>query len=196
MLLWLFFRPAHAFEDLAEKRPTPEAVFFRLVLWMALIPPLAAWAGSKLFGWRLGAGDPIYIPDAKLALICLSYFFAMLFGLLSSARVSQWMSATYSARRSYGIHLALISIVAAPLVVGSLIHLFPNVFVNLVVLVPALIWSMYLLYAGLPVVLKVSPERGMLMASSLIGYLLVAFVSLLGLTVYLWVLGIGPRVGV
>jgi hypothetical protein len=36
----------------------------------------------------------------------------------------------------------------------------------------------------------------MLMASSLIGYLLVAAVSLLGLTAYLWVIGVGPRVGV
>ena len=195
-LLWLFFRPKHAFADLAEKRPTGPAVFFRLVLWMALIPPLAAYFGTKLFGWRLGDGDPIFIPDTPLLYICISYFIAMLFGFLSSALVAQWMASTYGARLSFGIHLALISIVAAPLIVGSLIHLYPQVFVNILVLVPALIWSMYLLYAGLPVVLKISPERGMLMASSLIGYLLVAAVSLLGITAYLWVIGIGPRVGV
>ena len=83
-----------------------------------------------------------------------------------------------------------------PLVVGSVIHLFPHVFVNIVVLIPVLCWSMYLLYKGLPVVLKISPERGMLMASALIGYLLVAAVSLLGVTVALWGGGIGPSIGV
>jgi len=57
-------------------------------------------------------------------------------------------------------------------------------------------WSMYLLYSGLPVILKISPERGMLMASALIGYLLVALVSLLGLTVALWSGGMGPSLGV
>jgi hypothetical protein len=36
----------------------------------------------------------------------------------------------------------------------------------------------------------------MLMASSLIGYLLVAAVSLLGITVALWSAGLGPRLGV
>jgi hypothetical protein len=36
----------------------------------------------------------------------------------------------------------------------------------------------------------------MLMASSLIGYLLVAAVSLLGLTVGLWGSGIGPLIGI
>jgi hypothetical protein len=70
------------------------------------------------------------------------------------------------------------------------------VFINVLVLIPTLIWSMYLLYKGLPVVLKISPERGMLMASALIGYLLVALVSLLGLTVALWGRGIGPSLGV
>ena len=61
-------------------------------------------------------------------------------------------------------------------------------------LVPTLIWSMYLLYRGLPIVLKTDPARGMLMASSLIAYLLVAWVSLLGITVVLWSRGIGPRI--
>ena len=106
------------------------------------------------------------------------------------------MAATYGARLSLGIHYALMTIVGAPLVVGSIIHLYPHVFINIMVLVPALIWSMYLLYKGLPIVLRISPERGMLMASSLIAYLLVAAVSLLGVTVALWGRGFGPAVGI
>ena len=82
------------------------------------------------------------------------------------------------------------------MVVGSVFHLFPHVFINILVLIPAVMWSMYLLYKGLPIVLKISPERGMLMASALIGYLLVAVVSLLGLTVALWSRGMGPSIGV
>jgi hypothetical protein len=66
--------------------------------------------------------------------------------------------------------------------------------INLLVLVPMLIWSLYLLYWGLPIALKTNRERGMLMASSLVAFLLVAAVSLLGLTVVLWTYGIGPRI--
>jgi len=44
------------------------------------------------------------------------------------------------------------------------------------------------------VVMKIPPERGMLMSSSLVGWLLVAFVSLLGLSAALWTYGIGPNV--
>ena len=42
--------------------------------------------------------------------------------------------------------------------------------------------------------LKTDPALGMLMASSLVAYLLVAWVTLLGITVVLWSHGIGPRV--
>ena len=106
------------------------------------------------------------------------------------------MSKTYGARHNLGVHLALITIVGAPLALASVMHLYPDVFLNILVFVPAVILSMSLLYKGLPIMLRTTPEQGMLMASSLIGYLLVAFVSLLGITVVLWIYGLGPTLGV
>lgn len=197
---WLVFRillqPSAAFHELSDIRPDPYSVFFRYIVPLAAIPPVFAFIGASVFGWRLGAADPLYMDSGELLVISIAYFFALLFGLVSSAVIAQWMATTYDARHSLGIHFAIVTIIAAPLCVGSVIHLFPHVFVNIVVLIPALIWSMFLLYRGLPIVLRISPERGMLMASSLIGYLLVAAVSLLGLTVALWGRGIGPSIGV
>ena len=192
----LLFQPTAVFEELSDTRPDPHSVFFKYVIWLALAPPLFAYIGASNFGWRVGAATPLYLPADSLAIVSIIYFFALLFGFVSTALVAQSMAATYGARHSLGIHFALVTIIAAPLAVGSSIHLFPHVFVNVLVLIPTLIWSMYLLYKGLPVVLKISPERGMLMASALIGYLLVALVSLLGLTVALWGRGIGPSLGV
>ena len=192
----LLFRPTAVFEELSDTRPEPHSVFFKYVIWLAAAPPLFSYIGAANFGWRIGAATPLFMSADSLVFMSLAYFFVLLFGFVSTALVAQWMASTYGARSSLGIHFALVTIIAAPLAVGSIIHLYPHVFVNVLVLIPTLIWCMFLLYRGLPVVLKISPERGMLMASALIGYLLVALVSLLGLTMALWARGIGPSLGV
>jgi hypothetical protein len=196
LIVTLLLKPSAAFEGLSMTRPSSHAVFFRLALWLVLLPPVFAFIGSSTFGWRLGGVEPLFFSTGTSLIISIAYFLALLVGFVSSAIVSQWMATTYGARASLGIHFALIAIVGSPLAVGSIIHLFPHVFINILVLVPTVMWSMYLLYRGLPIVLRISPERGMLMASSLIGYLLVAAVSLLGITAFLWSHGIGPRVGI
>jgi Yip1 domain len=190
----ILFSPNAVFQAVANESPPAGRVFFRIALWLGLLPPLFAYFGTLKFGWRLGV-EPVYLPQSTVLAICIAYFGALLFGFLSSAVIARWMAATYDANTSLGRCLALMAIVGAPLAVGSVVHLFPHAFLNVLVLVPVLIWCMYLLYRGLPIVLATGPNRGMLMASALIAYLLVALVSLLGFTVALWGSGIGPRLG-
>ncbi len=192
----LLFRPNRMFRELAQSRLSATDVFFKLAIWLGLLPPVFAYIGASLFGWRIGAIEPLYLPAGTLLAVSIAYYAALLFGFVSTALVSQWMAATYGATDSLGTHFALVLVVGAPLMIGSIIHLYPHAFINVLVLVPVLIWSMFLLYRGLPVVLGISPERGMLMASALIAYLLVAMVSLLGITVALWGQGLGPDLGI
>jgi len=196
MLFHLLFRPQSVFSELADAKLSASNVFFKMAIWLGLFPPLFAYIGASLFGWRLGAVEPLYLPSSILLAVSIMYYITLLFGFVSTALVSQWMASTYGATDSLGTHFALVLVVGAPLMVGSIIHLYPHAFINVLVLVPVLIWSMFLLYRGLPVILGTGPERGMLMASALIGYLLVALVSLLGLTVVLWGYGVGPALGI
>jgi Yip1 domain len=193
-LAMVLFKPRAVFDALAAAEPSAAKVFFGFALWIGLLPPLFAYIGTMKFGWRLGV-EPVFLPESTVLAISAAYFLALLLGFLSSAAVARWMAITYDASQSLGRCFALMAIVGAPLAVGSVIHLYPHVFINILVLVPALIWSMYLLYRGLPVVLQTGPNRGMLMASALIAYLLVAAVSLLGVTVALWGSGLGPPIG-
>lgn len=190
----VLIRPTALFTELARHSPSAFDAFFRFALWLALCPPVFAYIGAVNFGWRLGV-EPIELPARVVLAISAAYFVVLLVGILSSALISRWMSSTYGAVEQLGAHIGLIAIVGAPLAVGSVMHLYPQAFYNVLVLVPILIWSMYLLYRGLPIVLRTTPERGMLMASALIAYLLVAWVSLLCLMVVLWNYGLGPTLG-
>ena len=197
---YLFFRtlyePKVTFEVLAESDPSAWKVFSGYSVWLLLLPPVFSWIGAYNFGWRLGAAEPLMLATSTLTLISIAYFLTLLFGFYTTAVISRWMAATYGASSSFGRHAALITIVGQPLAIASVAHLFPNVFFNVLVMIPTMLWSMYLLYSGIPIALETPPERGMLMASSLVGWLLVAAVSLLGLTMGLWTAGLGPALGV
>ncbi|MDH7943568.1 Yip1 family protein [Pseudohongiella sp. SYSU M77423] len=188
--------PRETCRQLSSSEPGALTILFRYAIWLLLMPPVFAWLGAYQFGWRLGADEPLMLPASSLALISAGYFAALVFGFVSTALISQWMATTYGANRHLGRHFAFVTMVGAPLAFASLAHLFPHVFLNVVILIPAMMWSMYLLYSGIATVLETVPERGMLMASALVGWLLVAAVSLLGLSMWLWVAGIGPSLGV
>jgi len=185
--------PAGAIANIAADPPSGARVFFGAALWLGLLPPLFAAIGTTTFGWRLGV-DPLFLSAETVVTISLAYFALLLFGFVSTAVVVRWMAHTYGADVSWSRSFSLVTLVGAPLAVGSIFHLYPNAFLNVLVLVPTLIWSMYLLYRGLPTIMNTDPGRGMLMASSLIAYLLVSWVTLLGITAVLWSRGVGPHV--
>lgn len=193
-LFTLLFDPARIFRELAgAERPRIRAIQ-RYLPPLLLIPPACAALGGIVFGWRLGAPEPLYLDTAQAVTVSLLYLIALCFGFFSTVALARWMGVTYGAEGSYRVYVALFTVVCAPLAVASLAHLFPHVFFNVLVMIPAVIWSMGLLYRGLPVVLHIPPERGMLMSSALVGWLLVAAVSLLGISAGLWTAGLGPAI--
>ena len=185
--------PYAAMADLGENPPSSARVFFGAALWLGLCPPLFAFVGTTVFGWRLGV-EPLFLPRSTIAAISAAYFVLLLVGLLSTALVARWMAVTYAADTSFSRCLVLVTLVGTPLALGSVVHLYPDAYVNVVVLVAALTWSMFFLYRGLPIILKTDPARGMMMASFLVAYVLISWVTLLCVTAVLWGLGIGPRI--
>lgn len=161
---------------------------------LLLLPPTCAAIGGVLFGWRLGTSAPLYLGAGQTITVSLLYLLALCFGFFSTVLLARWMGRTYGATAPLEVYVAFFTVVSAPLAVASLAHLFPHVFFNILGMIPALIWSMTLLYRGLPAVLHIPPERGMLMSSALVGWLLVAAVSLLGISAGLWTAGLGPAI--
>jgi hypothetical protein len=188
--------PGQVLREIASDEQGDSLSLLPLSLMLLALPPLFAAIGGSLFGWQLGTPQPLLLTVEQAILISMLYWLLLCFGFFSTVLLARWMGGTYGAEASPTQYLSLFTVVCAPLAIASVAHLYPNVFFNVIVMLPAVIWSMLLLYRGLPVVLHISGERGMLMASAIVGWLLVALVSLLGLSVGLWTIGIGPSVGV
>lgn len=197
MLIKVLHSPSEVFREIAQGNAKVIGAVQRLTFLLVLLPPVFAWVGSTYFGWRLGGGDPLYFDDTTRIIISFFYADALILGYVTTVLIARWMAKTYGGENvSTESLFALFTVVVAPLSIASVAHLYPQVFFNLLVLIPSILWAITLLYRGLPIVMKIPPERGMLMSSSLVGWLLVAFVSLLGISAGLWTYGIGPNIGV
>lgn len=191
-----FFAPGKVFAVIAESPPAPRDVFLKYALWVGLVPPVCAFVGATLFGWRLGAGEPVVFPAKTAFAICAAYYLALLAGFALAAKVALWMRAAYAEDAQPGQCWALVAVVGTPMAAGGVLHLYPSAVLNVAALTPAFLWSVYLLYTGLPVVLKNGPERGMLMASAIMGFALTALAAFMTLIMILWVHGFGPTLGI
>ena len=191
-----FFAPQEVFALVAESPPRPAEVMLKYALWIGLIPPVSAFFGATVFGWRLGAGEPVVFPAATALAMCAAYYLALLAGFALAARVALWMRPNYAEEARDGQCWALIAVVGTPMALGGVFHLYPSAVLNVAVLTPAFLWSAFLLYTGLPIVLKNGPERGMLMASAILGFVLTALAAFMTLVMILWVHGFGPVLGI
>jgi hypothetical protein len=63
---------------------------------------------------------------------------------------------------------------------------------NLVIGIPILGYTVYLFYAGVPIMMEIPKERGFLFSSAVVAFGLVALVALLAVTVILWGMGFEP----
>jgi len=163
-----------------------------LVVVLALIPPVCGYIGTTVYGWQIGAGDPIKLTNQSAGLIALLYFGAIVVGINIVAMAIQWMGQTYETNVPFKNALALASFCAVPLLLIGVFEIYPVLWFNFLIGLLALAVSVRLLYSGVPIVLGVSKERGFLYASAILAFGLVALVALLAITVFLWGIGIEP----
>ena len=190
--LGLLFHPGSGWQAIRERHYSAAQVFFGHTLPFALIAPLCGYYGTTRTGWQLGSGSPMKLtPDSALQ-ISLLYFLAMLLATLSVAWAVHWMARTYDAKQDFAAGLCLASLTATPLFLVGLVQLQPELWLNLLLGLPALAMSVALFYNGVPVMLEISRERAFLFATAMLGFGLVALVALIAVTVLLWGAGFAP----
>ena len=101
------------------------------------------------------------------------------------------MGQTYGASQTLDRCYALASFTATPLFLVGLIHLYPLLWLDLLVGLPALAYTVYLFFAGVPRMMEIPPERGFLFSCAVMAFGLVALVALLVASVLLWSQGAG-----
>ncbi len=184
--------PDKEWEAIREDHESAGKLYLSHVLLLALIPAAAAYYGTTEVGWRIGDGELVMLSQNSAAQLCILFYVAMLSGIYLIGKFIDFFSMTYGVDGSEHNGVVLAAYTATPLFLVGIIAVYPVLWVNMLAGVIAVCWSVYLLYEGLPILMKIPEERGFMFATSILTVGLVMLVGLLAISVVIWSVGIGP----
>jgi hypothetical protein len=124
--------------------------------------------------------------------IAILFYLVMVSSVAIIGYFIHWMSETYGADSSITKGILIVSICATPLFIAGAVGFYPILWLDMILGVFALSWSTYLLYTGIPVIMRIPETRGFLFASAVVGIAFIIFICLLVATVMLWEWGASP----
>jgi len=189
----ILFRPTRAWQAIANDADSAAKTLLTHTAPSALVPAASWYYGVTQVGWSFGHSAVQKIAPSSAATICALFYLAMIGGVVFLGYMVHWMAATYgAARSSFARGVAVVSFTATPFFLAGFLGLHPSLWVDLGVGVLVALHCIYLLYAGVPIVMGVAPERGFLFASAVIAIALVGVVASMGGTAILWDFGAEP----
>lgn len=189
--IWgLFAHPADEWTTINKERGSVAKSLD--VLFLAAIPAVSGYIGTTRVGWQIGARDVVKLTDESALTVAILFYITMLVGVLAIGVTIRWMGQTYNAKQPLTQCITLAAYTATPLFLIGIMMLYPILWLNFLVGLPALAYTVYLLYTGLPIMMGISKERGFLFSSAVLAVGLVMLVGLLAASVILWSWGVGP----
>lgn len=187
----LFTQPVKAWHSIRERNMSAQGAL-GLTLILAAIPSVSGYIGTTRFGWQVGGSVPVRLTADSAALIAVIYYVVLVVAVYSVAWMIRWMGQTYGADQPFRRCLVLAVFIPVPLFLTGLMQLYPLLWLNLIVGIPATAYTVFLLYIGIPIMMEISVERGFLFASAVLAFGMVGLVGVLAASVILWGIGIGP----
>ena len=192
-VLGLLINPKKEWQEIRTEDKSIAACYLELVLILALIPPFASYVGTTYIGWQIGWEEPVKLTTSSALPIAVLYYLAILVAIFVVGKAIHWMANTYGAEPTLAQCVRLAAFTATPLLLLGVMQFYPVLWLNFLVGLVALAYTVYLLYTGVPIMMDISQERGFLFSSAVVTFGLVAFVAMLAITVILWGSGIAPE---
>lgn len=188
----LFSHPQEEWESIRDEPCTVTMCYLRHVLILAAIPAVSAYIGAVQVGWSVGTQEVIRLTSASALPIAAAFYLAMLAAVYVVGRLVHWMAQTFGAETTLNQSIVLVTYTGTPLFLVGVVALYPMPWLNMLFGIVALLYTVYLLYTGVPVVMKITKEQGFLFSSAVLTVGMVTLVGMLAVTVILWGLGLGP----
>jgi hypothetical protein len=191
--IWgLYAHPKEEWQTIEQRH---ESLSYSLIhiLIVALIPSICGYYAAAHIGWSIGSGELIKLTEQSALYMAVAMYGAIVVGVFGLAYLIQWMATTFDAKPTFTQALELAAYTSTPLLMVGLAALFPVLWVVVIAGLGALWYSIYLLYSGVPIIMKIPEEKGFIYASSVVTCGLILLVTILAATAILWTMGFGPE---
>lgn len=194
--LGIMTHPDAEWAAIRKQKSSFRQVFLSHVPFLAAIPALASFFGLTQVGWSIGDGAVVKLTVNSALSLCALTYVALLAGVYVLGEFINWMAKTYGVegdeeRRHYS-GTALAVYITTPLMLAGAVTAYPMLWLNVVVIMAAVAYSVYLIYEGVPILMSLDKERAFMYSSSILTIGLVLMVSAMIATVIIWGMGLGP----
>ena len=189
----LLLRPSKQWRVVAQ---LPEKSRNVLVLYpciFALLPAIAWYYGTSQVGWTTGLqGNVVRLTVESAFQISVLFYLVMVGSVAIIGFFIHWMSKTYGAESTVSKGIVIAGLTATPLFITGLVGFYPTLWLDLLIGVVAISWSVYLMYLGIPIMMKIPEERGFLFSSAVLAIAMVVLVSIMVVSILAWDYGAAP----
>ena len=190
--LWgIYTHPKEEWHTIDERH---ESYFYALshISIIALIPAIVGYYSAAHLGWSVGVGDVIKLTKQSAMTMAIGMYFGLIAGVVALAILAHELAKAFDSNPTYTQSLELAAYTATPLFMVGFAALYPVLWFVMLVGVVGLSYSVYLLYAGVPIMMHIPEEKGFIYSSSVVTCGLVLLVILMTGSVLLWGMGMGP----
>lgn len=192
--LGMFTHPDQEWESIRKEHTGPVRMAIYICL-LAAIAPICAFISTTQYGWQVGDGQLVFLSQSSAMVLSVLTYIAIVGGVYVIGIMIDWMSRNYgSGHDEYAANgIALTAYSCTPLFLVGLAALFPEPWVVVIAYLAAACYAAYLMYDGLPHVLKIPEDQAFFFVGSILTVALVYLVSTLIGSVIIWSVGIGPE---
>lgn len=190
----MFTHPDEEWESIRKEHASPFKMATYVCI-LALIAPVCAYISTTQSGWQVGNGQLIFLSQSSAMTLSIMTYIAIVAGVYFIGYMIDWMSRNYgSGHDEYAANgIALVAYSCTPLFLAGLALLSPEPWINAAIFLAAAGYAAYLMYDGLPHVLKIDKDQAFFFEGAILTVALVYLVTTIIGTVIIWGMGVGPE---
>lgn len=185
-MVGMFYHPKEEWGTIHEERYSILHIFLMQISVLSLIPAVSMYIGTTQVGWTLTGATYIKLATSSAIPAAIASYFACWGAVAFIAYSIHWMEKTYGGHVKMNECLILTTFTATPLFLSGLSALYPMLWFNVSVGLAALLYSVYLLFIGVPVIMEIPEDRAFFFSASILTVGLCTMVGMLVACVILW----------